>query len=48
MLVELFPVLSLLGRIFANTPDSACVLGMKKRALTFQPLADLKEDTDFE
>ncbi|XP_070766827.1 phosphofructokinase, muscle a isoform X4 [Enoplosus armatus] len=36
------------GRIFANTPDSACVLGMRKRALTFQPLADLKEDTDFE
>lgn len=37
-----------LGRIFANTPDSACVLGMKKRALTFQPLVDLKADTDFE
>ncbi|KAM9786215.1 ATP-dependent 6-phosphofructokinase, muscle type-like [Neosynchiropus ocellatus] len=36
------------GRIFANTADSACVLGMRKRALTFQPLADLKEDTDFE
>uniref|UniRef100_UPI003AAA9961 phosphofructokinase, muscle a isoform X6 n=1 Tax=Centroberyx gerrardi TaxID=166262 RepID=UPI003AAA9961 len=36
------------GRIFANTPDSACVLGMRKRALTFQPLADLKEETDFE
>ncbi|KAK5613615.1 hypothetical protein CRENBAI_018800 [Crenichthys baileyi] len=36
------------GRIFANTPDSACVLGMRKRSLTFQPLADLKEDTDFE
>ncbi|XP_071203327.1 ATP-dependent 6-phosphofructokinase, muscle type-like [Salvelinus alpinus] len=35
------------GRIFANTPDSACVLGMKKRALTFQPLAELKEQTDF-
>lgn len=48
MLVELFSVLSLSGRIFANTLDSACVLGMKKRALTFQPLADLKEDTDFE
>uniref|UniRef100_A0A669B3Y9 ATP-dependent 6-phosphofructokinase n=1 Tax=Oreochromis niloticus TaxID=8128 RepID=A0A669B3Y9_ORENI len=28
--------------------DSACVLGMRKRALTFQPLAELKEDTDFE
>ncbi|KAM9856086.1 phosphofructokinase, muscle a [Aulostomus maculatus] len=36
------------GRIFANTPDSACVLGMRKRALTFQALADLKGDTDFE
>ncbi|XP_060930595.1 phosphofructokinase, muscle a [Limanda limanda] len=36
------------GRIFANTADSACVLGMKKRSLTFQPLTELKEDTDFE
>uniref|UniRef100_A0A672JAT1 ATP-dependent 6-phosphofructokinase n=1 Tax=Salarias fasciatus TaxID=181472 RepID=A0A672JAT1_SALFA len=36
------------GRIFANTPDSACVLGMKKRSLTFQPLVELKGDTDFE
>ncbi|KAL1020739.1 hypothetical protein UPYG_G00004040 [Umbra pygmaea] len=36
------------GRIFANTPDSACLLGMRKRSLTFQPLADLKEQTDFE
>ncbi|KAL7832816.1 hypothetical protein SRHO_G00298340 [Serrasalmus rhombeus] len=36
------------GRIFANTPDSACVLGMRKRALVFQPLAELKNNTDFE
>ncbi|XP_059383968.1 phosphofructokinase, muscle a [Carassius carassius] len=36
------------GRIFANTPDSACVLGMRKRGLVLQPLADLKEETDFE
>ncbi|XP_066564712.1 ATP-dependent 6-phosphofructokinase, muscle type isoform X2 [Amia ocellicauda] len=36
------------GRVFANTPDSACVLGMRKRALLFQPLADLKAQTDFE
>ncbi|XP_048856241.1 phosphofructokinase, muscle b [Brienomyrus brachyistius] len=36
------------GRIFANTPQSACVLGMRKRALVFQPLAELKEQTDFE
>ncbi|KAG8007880.1 ATP-dependent 6-phosphofructokinase, partial [Nibea albiflora] len=36
------------GRIFANSPDSACVLGMRKRSLVFQPLAELKEDTDFE
>ncbi|XP_062314555.1 phosphofructokinase, muscle a [Osmerus eperlanus] len=36
------------GRIFANTPDSACMLGMKKRSLTFQPLTELKDHTDFE
>ncbi|XP_061074624.1 phosphofructokinase, muscle b [Conger conger] len=36
------------GRIFANTPDSACVLGMKKRSLMFQPLEELKKMTDFE
>ncbi|XP_034392829.1 phosphofructokinase, muscle a [Cyclopterus lumpus] len=36
------------GRIFANTPDSACVLGMRKRALHFQPLSELKGDTDLE
>ncbi|NXW56252.1 PFKAM protein, partial [Eurystomus gularis] len=36
------------GRIFANTADSACLLGMRKRSLVFQPLADLKEQTDFE
>lgn len=36
------------GRIFANSPDSACVLGMKKRALVFTSLAELKQQTDFE
>ncbi|XP_061583562.1 phosphofructokinase, muscle b [Cololabis saira] len=36
------------GRIFANSSDSACVLGMRKRAMVFQPLADLKDQTDFE
>uniref|UniRef100_A0A4W4F1X3 6-phosphofructokinase n=1 Tax=Electrophorus electricus TaxID=8005 RepID=A0A4W4F1X3_ELEEL len=36
------------GRIFANTPDSACVLGMRKRGLVFQPLDELKEETDFD
>ncbi|XP_015226038.1 PREDICTED: ATP-dependent 6-phosphofructokinase, muscle type-like [Cyprinodon variegatus] len=36
------------GRIFANSKDSACVLGMKKRALVFQPLAELKDETDIE
>ncbi|NXT52481.1 PFKAM protein, partial [Pluvianellus socialis] len=36
------------GRIFANTPDSACLLGMRKRSLVFQPISDLKEQTDFE
>uniref|UniRef100_A0A669CPZ1 Phosphofructokinase, muscle b n=1 Tax=Oreochromis niloticus TaxID=8128 RepID=A0A669CPZ1_ORENI len=36
------------GRIFANSQDSACVLGMRKRALVFQPLAELAEQTDFD
>ncbi|KAM9813817.1 LOW QUALITY PROTEIN: phosphofructokinase, muscle b [Neosynchiropus ocellatus] len=36
------------GRIFANSQDSACVLGMRKRSLVFQPLAELKDQTDFE
>ncbi|NXA13917.1 PFKAM protein, partial [Sapayoa aenigma] len=36
------------GRIFANTADSACLLGMKKRSLVFQPITELKEETDFE
>ncbi|XP_053723444.1 phosphofructokinase, muscle b isoform X1 [Synchiropus splendidus] len=36
------------GRIFANSQDSACVLGMRKRSLEFQPLAELKDETDFE
>lgn len=38
----------LAGRIFANTADSACLLGMRKRSLVFQPLTELKEQTDFE
>uniref|UniRef100_A0A8D0G9L1 ATP-dependent 6-phosphofructokinase n=1 Tax=Sphenodon punctatus TaxID=8508 RepID=A0A8D0G9L1_SPHPU len=36
------------GRIFANTADSACLLGMRRRSLIFQPLTELKEQTDFE
>ncbi|XP_006874804.1 PREDICTED: 6-phosphofructokinase type C-like [Chrysochloris asiatica] len=30
------------------TDDSVCVLGISKRNLIFQPVADLKKDTDFE
>ncbi|XP_034275066.1 ATP-dependent 6-phosphofructokinase, muscle type isoform X2 [Pantherophis guttatus] len=36
------------GRIFANTADSACLLGMRRRALVFQPMTELKEETDFD
>uniref|UniRef100_A0A8C2T5V6 ATP-dependent 6-phosphofructokinase n=1 Tax=Coturnix japonica TaxID=93934 RepID=A0A8C2T5V6_COTJA len=35
------------GRIFANTADSACLLGMRKRSLVFQPVTELKDQTDF-
>ncbi|XP_072306598.1 ATP-dependent 6-phosphofructokinase, platelet type isoform X1 [Eucyclogobius newberryi] len=35
------------GRVFANTEDSCCLLGMHRRALVFQPVVDLKDKTDF-
>ncbi|XP_072535444.1 ATP-dependent 6-phosphofructokinase, platelet type isoform X6 [Salminus brasiliensis] len=35
------------GRVFANTEDSACLLGMRRRALVFQPVVQLKQETDF-
>uniref|UniRef100_A0A8B9HF72 Phosphofructokinase, platelet b n=1 Tax=Astyanax mexicanus TaxID=7994 RepID=A0A8B9HF72_ASTMX len=35
------------GRVFANTEDSACLLGMRRRALVFQPVTELKEESDF-
>lgn len=47
--VTLSPLWAFLaGRIFANTADSACLLGMRKRSLVFQPLTELKEQTDFQ
>ncbi|KAL4624654.1 ATP-dependent 6-phosphofructokinase, platelet type isoform X5 [Arapaima gigas] len=35
------------GRVFANTEDSCCLLGMRRRALVFQPVVVLKDETDF-
>ncbi|MEQ2310880.1 hypothetical protein AMECASPLE_013809 [Ameca splendens] len=35
------------GRVFANTEDSCCLLGMHARALVFQPVVQLKHETDF-
>ncbi|XP_043120171.1 ATP-dependent 6-phosphofructokinase, platelet type isoform X6 [Puntigrus tetrazona] len=35
------------GRVFANSEDSACLLGMRRRALVFQPVVQLKDETDF-
>ncbi|KAM4543843.1 ATP-dependent 6-phosphofructokinase, platelet type isoform 1-T1 [Fundulus diaphanus] len=35
------------GRVFANAEDSCCLLGMRARALVFQPVVQLKDDTDF-
>ncbi|XP_056323781.1 phosphofructokinase, liver b [Danio aesculapii] len=36
------------GRVFANAPDTACVIGMKKKVMSFSPVTELKEHTDFE
>ncbi|CAN9506511.1 unnamed protein product [Ophioblennius macclurei] len=35
------------GRVFANTEDTCCLLGMRRRALIFQPVVNLKDETDF-
>ncbi|TRY56075.1 hypothetical protein DNTS_017922 [Danionella cerebrum] len=35
------------GRVFANSEDSACLVGMRRRALLFQPVVQLKDETDF-
>ncbi|NXB00770.1 PFKAP protein, partial [Cnemophilus loriae] len=35
------------GKVFANTEDSVCLLGIRRRNLVFQPVAELKNETDF-
>ncbi|XP_059495407.1 ATP-dependent 6-phosphofructokinase, platelet type isoform X3 [Stegostoma tigrinum] len=35
------------GRVFANSEDTACVLGMRRRTLVFQPVLELQDETDF-
>lgn len=37
-----------IGRVFANAPDSACVIGLRKKVVAFSPVMELKKDTDFE
>ncbi|XP_061587927.1 ATP-dependent 6-phosphofructokinase, platelet type-like isoform X1 [Cololabis saira] len=36
------------GRVFANSEDTACLLGMRRRAMVFQPVAQLQDETDFD
>ncbi|XP_075686061.1 ATP-dependent 6-phosphofructokinase, liver type [Rhinoderma darwinii] len=36
------------GRVFANSPDTACVIGLKKKVVAFTSVCDLKKVTDFE
>ncbi|KAM6900591.1 ATP-dependent 6-phosphofructokinase, platelet type isoform 5-T5 [Xenentodon cancila] len=35
------------GRVFANTEDTCCLLGMLGRTLVFQPVVQLTDHTDF-
>ncbi|XP_071218909.1 ATP-dependent 6-phosphofructokinase, platelet type-like isoform X5 [Salvelinus alpinus] len=35
------------GKVFANTEDTACLLGMRRRTMAFQPVEQLKDETDF-
>ncbi|XP_072541666.1 ATP-dependent 6-phosphofructokinase, liver type [Salminus brasiliensis] len=36
------------GRVFANSPDTVCVVGLNKKVLTFSPVTEVKLQTDFE
>ncbi|XP_058471992.1 ATP-dependent 6-phosphofructokinase, liver type [Solea solea] len=36
------------GRVFTNSPDTACVLSLKRKVISFVPIAELKAVTDFE
>uniref|UniRef100_A0A4W4H5A6 6-phosphofructokinase n=1 Tax=Electrophorus electricus TaxID=8005 RepID=A0A4W4H5A6_ELEEL len=36
------------GRVFANSPDTACVVGLNKKVISFSPVTELKAQTDFE
>uniref|UniRef100_A0A8C0JAY5 Phosphofructokinase, liver type n=1 Tax=Chelonoidis abingdonii TaxID=106734 RepID=A0A8C0JAY5_CHEAB len=36
------------GRVFANSADSACVIGLRKKMVAFSPVTELKKVTDFE
>ncbi|XP_067871002.1 ATP-dependent 6-phosphofructokinase, platelet type-like isoform X2 [Heterodontus francisci] len=36
------------GKVFANSRDTACLLGMRRRSLVFQPVEELKRESDFQ
>lgn len=36
------------GKTWVNFPESACVIGMRRKQIAFTPVADLKSQTDFE
>ncbi|XP_038576279.1 ATP-dependent 6-phosphofructokinase, liver type isoform X1 [Micropterus salmoides] len=36
------------GRVFANSPDTVCVLGLNRKVISFIPVTELKAATDFE
>ncbi|XP_029314824.1 ATP-dependent 6-phosphofructokinase, liver type [Cottoperca gobio] len=36
------------GRVFANSPETACVLGLNRKVISFNSVSDLKDLTDFE
>ncbi|XP_029309027.1 LOW QUALITY PROTEIN: ATP-dependent 6-phosphofructokinase, platelet type-like [Cottoperca gobio] len=36
----------LAGRVFTTSEDTACLLGMRRRALVFQPVSQLRDETD--
>lgn len=46
--VAMIGCVSLPGRVFADSEDSACVIGLRKKVVAFSPVTELKKVTDFE
>uniref|UniRef100_A0A8D0AIL3 ATP-dependent 6-phosphofructokinase n=1 Tax=Sander lucioperca TaxID=283035 RepID=A0A8D0AIL3_SANLU len=48
IIVDINELLRNPSRVIANSPDTACVLGLNRKVISFIPVTELKDVTDFE